>query len=72
MPHNKSPKQNAKKTPVPDALKDSPNKASTESDSKEIAPHYDTQNRNPESNANVEIAKGSISDLSQTDSRPKG
>ena len=40
--------------------------------STEIPPHYDTQNRTPSVNTDVEIAKGSLDDSFQTDSRPKG
>ncbi len=36
-----------------------------------IAPHFDTQERNSEPNTDVEVAKGTLGDSFQTDSRPK-
>jgi hypothetical protein len=37
----------------------------------EIPPHYDTQNQTPGVNTDVEVAKGTLDDSFQTDSRPK-
>ncbi len=40
--------------------------------SNKVVPHYDTQVRNPEVNTDVEIAKGTIGDSFETDSKPRG
>lgn len=52
----------------------SPKKSdNTKSDStNKVVPHYDTQVRSPEVNPDVEIAKGTLGDSFETDSRPKG
>ncbi len=37
-----------------------------------IAPHFDTAQRSNEPNPDVEVAKNSLTDIYETDSRPKG
>lgn len=71
MPGKKKKKQKTKKTISRGSRKrGGPDRVKVDSD-KSIAPHFDTQERNQGANTDVEIAKGSMDDSSQTDSRPK-